>query len=163
MLELYIIRHGLAGKNLEDPALDDERQLKKKGKEKMADIAKCLKERKIHFDNVLTSPLPRSKQTADIINSYCGEVKDVQVTDLLKPGASFDNLIKFLNKFKKSKKIAIVGHEPFLSGFASYCISKDKTSLLNLKKGGVLMLEVNEVIEPGKCVLSLLMQPRHII
>ena len=42
MLELYIIRHGLAGKNIEDEPTDDERPLKKKGKEKMKDIAKGL-------------------------------------------------------------------------------------------------------------------------
>ena len=42
------------------------------------------------------------------------------------------------------KKVAIVGHEPFLSGFASYCLTKNKNSLLNLKKGGVLMLEIDE-------------------
>ena len=58
---------------------------------------------------------------------YCGDTKEVTVTDLLSPGASYNNLIKFLNKLKDSKKVAIVGHEPFLSGFASYCLSKNKT------------------------------------
>lgn len=163
MLELYIIRHGLAGKSLGDAELDDQRSLKKKGKEKMEDIAKGLKELKIHFDAVLTSPLPRAKETAEIVNAYCNEGKEVEVTDLLRPGASYDKLIKFLNQFKKSEKIAIVGHEPFLSSFASYCMTKNKTSLLNLKKGGVLMLEVNEVIKPGRCLVSWLMQPSHFV
>ena len=46
MLELYIIRHGLAGKSLEDETMDQERPLKKKGKEKMKEIAKGLQKRK---------------------------------------------------------------------------------------------------------------------
>ena len=69
MLELYIIRHGLAGKSLEDETMDDERPLKKKGKEKMKEIAKGLKELKIGFDVVLTSPLLRAKESAEIVNA----------------------------------------------------------------------------------------------
>lgn len=163
MLELYIIRHGLAGKSLEDEAMDEERPLKKKGKEKMKGIAKGLKELKISFDTVLTSPLLRAKESADILNEYCGESKEATVTDLLKPDSSYNDLIKLLNEYKDHKTVAIVGHEPFLSGFASYCLSKSKNPLMNLKKGGVLMLEIDQVIKPGKCTLSLLMEPKHII
>lgn len=163
MLELYMIRHGLADKKIEDEINDDERPLNKKGKEKMKDIAKGLKELKISFDIILTSPLLRSKESAEILNAYCSDTKEVTVTDLLVPGASYNNLIKFLNKFKDVKKVAIVGHEPFLSSFASYCLSKNKNSLMNLKKGGVLMLEIDEVIKPGQCILSWLMEPKQII
>jgi phosphohistidine phosphatase len=163
MLELYIIRHGLAGTSLDDEAMDQERPLTKKGKAKMKEIAKGLKEMKIGFDIVLTSPLLRAKESAEILNAYCGNSKKVSITDLLSPEASYNNLIKFLNKLKGSEKVAIVGHEPFLSGFASFCLSKNKSSLMNLKKGGVLMLEIDKVIKPGRCVLSWLMEPKHII
>ena len=163
MQELYMIRHGLAGKRIEDETSDDERPLNKKGKEKMKDIAKSLKEQKICFDVVLTSPLLRSKESAEIVNGHCSDTKEVTVTDLLIPGASYSNLIKFLNKLKNVEKVAIVGHEPFLSSFASYCLTKDKDSFINLKKGGILMLEIDEVIRPGRCVMSWLMEPNQII
>lgn len=162
MIELYIIRHGLAGTPLQDQTLDEERPLTRKGKEKMKEIAKGLKAQKISFDLVATSPLLRAKETAEIINAHCGKAKEVAVTDLLSPGGSYDSLIKFLNKLKKSKKVAIVGHEPFLSGFASYCLSKNKSSFMKLKKGGVLMLEIEDVIQPGGCILSWLIQPSQI-
>lgn len=164
MLELYIIRHGLAGQSLEDEKVDAKRSLKKKGKEQMKDIAKGLNEQEICFDMILTSPLSRAKESAEIVNTYCGNSKKVTVTDLLKPGASYNKLIKFLNEHKKPKKVALVGHEPFLSGFASYCLSKSKTSFIKLKKGGVLMLEIDKVIKPGHCMLSWSMNnPRSLI
>lgn len=163
MIELYIIRHGFAGKSLDDEKLDEKRPLKKKGKEMMKDIAKGLKELNVSFDAVLTSPLLRSKESAEIVNSYCCDTKESTVTNLLRPGASFNNLIKLLNTLKDSKKIALVGHEPFLSEFASYCLSKNKSSFMNLKKGGVLMLEIDKVIKPGRCTLAWLMEPKHII
>src|ERR1700722_8843966 len=98
MLELYIIRHSLAGRSLEDEAVDHERPLKKKGKEKMKDVAKGLQKLNIGFDVVVTSPLLRSKESAEIVNAHCSDTKEVTVTDLLCPGASYNNLIKFLNK-----------------------------------------------------------------
>lgn len=162
MLELCIIRHGLAGATQEDENMDQERPLKKKGKKKMKDIAKGLKDLKVSFDVVLTSPLLRAKESAEIVNEYCGMDKKVMITDLLKPNSSYQKLSKFLNELKESKTVAIVGHEPFLTGFASYCLSS-KSPFLNLKKGGVLMLEIDKEIKPGKCMLSWLMEPKHMI
>ena len=98
-----MIRHGLAGERLEDEKQDEERPLKKKGKEKIKEIAKGLRELKICFDVVLTSPLLRSKETAEIINDHCCDTKEVTVTDLLRPDASYNNLIKFLNKQKNEE------------------------------------------------------------
>lgn len=163
MLELYMIRHGYAGVSLEDEAMDEERPLKKKGKEQIKEVSKGLKALKTRFDVVLSSPLLRAKESAEILNAVCGKSQEVEITDLLRPGSSYNNLIKFLNAFKDFKKVAIVGHEPFLSGFASYCLSKNKSPFMSLKKGGVLMLEIDEVIKPGQCLLSWLMEPNHLI
>ena len=43
MLELYMIRHGFAGNSLEDETMDEERPLKKKGKEQIKEVSKGLK------------------------------------------------------------------------------------------------------------------------
>jgi phosphohistidine phosphatase len=163
MKELYMIRHALAGSSLENEVDDEARPLKKKGKDKMKAIAKGLKGQKISFDIILTSPLLRSQESAGILNEYCGSNKEATVTDLLKPGSSYNNLIKFLNKSKSAEKIAIVGHEPFLSGFASYCLSKSETSFINLNKSGVLRLEIEKIIKPGQCILSWLIDPKFLI
>jgi len=163
MLELFIIRHGLAGDPFEDIAMDNERPLTKKGKEKMKEIAKGMRKMKMHFDIVLTSPLLRARETAEIINAYCGKNEGPMETELLAPGASYKSLIKFLNTHKDADRIAIVGHEPFLSGFASYCLSNHENSFICLKKGGALMLEIEKALKPGNCTLAWLMEPKHII
>ena len=122
-----------------------------------------MKDRNVSFDEILTSPLLRAEETAEIINEYCGTNRGVTVTDLLKPEGDFNKLIKFINEFKNSTKIALVGHEPFLSTFASYCLAKNKRSFLNLKKGGALLLEIDKKLTPGKCLLSWLLEPSQIV
>ncbi len=163
MQELYIIRHGLAGKRLEDEVQDEARALTKKGRDRMKDTAMGLEELGVEFDLILSSPLPRAKETADIVNKYCGSSGDVTATGLLKPGSSYDGLIEYLNGLEGRDKVAIVGHEPFLSGFASYCLSKSKSSYIKLKKGGVLMLEVEGTLKPGQCRLAWLMEPWQLV
>jgi len=163
MLELYIIRHGLAGKSLEDESLDEERPLTKKGKDRMKDISKGLDELGICFDAIVSSPLARARESAEIVDKYCGTGGNIEYTDLLKPGASYDVLIDYLNRLEGKDKVAIVGHEPFLSGFASYCLSKSKSSFITLKKGGVLAMETGGPLKPGQCNLAWLMEPWQMI
>lgn len=163
MRELYIIRHGAAGKSVEDESKDQNRRLTKRGKEKVKSIAKNLHKREIAFDVVITSPLPRAKETAEIISAHCSTKSEPYPIDLLKPGASNQKLVSFLNQIRKAEKVAIVGHEPFLSDFVSFCLSKSDHSFITLKKGGVVMLEIDEIVKPGKCKLSWLSQPDHIV
>lgn len=89
-----MIRHGFAGSSLENKKMDDERPLKKKGKEQMKDVSKGLKALKIRFDVVFTSPLLRSLESAEIVNSFCGDSKKLEVTDLLSPARIF--ITKFI-------------------------------------------------------------------
>lgn len=160
MKALYIIRHGAAGKRLEDESLDEARPLTKKGKDRMKDIAKGLKDMGVSFDKLITSPLPRCAETADILMKCSAE--DPQATDLLKPGASSDDLIGYLNTLDGADAVAIVGHEPFLSEFASYCMSKSKTSFIVLKKGGIIAMDVDGMLKPGTCKLEWLMGPAQL-
>lgn len=163
MLKLYVIRHGIAGKSLDNELQDEARSLTKKGRDKIKEIAKGMKELAVEFDLVITSPLLRAKESAEIINDYCGSDHPLIVSDLLRPGSSYEELIKFLNSLKDNENIAIIGHEPFLSGFSSYCLSKSKNPFLTIKKGGALILEMEGAIKPGQCKLSWLMDSKQLI
>ncbi len=163
MKHLYVIRHGLAGKPLEDKKEDELRALTKKGKKEIKSISKALKDLDVEFDEVITSPLIRALETAEIVHDRCGISKKLLVSDLLKPDSSFEELVKYLNSLKKADTVAIVGHEPHLSAFASYCITHSKDSFIDLKKGGIILLEIEESIKPGKSKLMWLIEPRQLI
>ena len=162
MIELYVIRHGIADDAAEHDGKDGERQLTKRGREKIRGVAKYLQSLDIEFDTVISSPLVRAKETAEIIRGECSSLKRIVVTDLLNPDGSYDELIAYLNQ-QKSDHIAIVGHDPFLSGFVSYCLSRNNRPFVMMKKAGVALISYDGRIEPGRCELAWLMGPGQML
>src|SRR5437588_89206 len=84
-MDLYFLRHGEA--DWPDwEKTDDERPLTKRGKKEMHKVASFLKRVKARPDLIVTSPLPRASQTAEIAAEHlkveCREDK------LLAPGFS---------------------------------------------------------------------------
>ena len=73
IMNLYLMRHGIA-LTRDDPSVahDAERPLTGKGVKRMRKAAKGLRELAIRFDSILTSPLSRARQTADIVASILG-------------------------------------------------------------------------------------------
>ena len=69
-MDLFILRHGEAGKKLATGNRDFERSLTVTGQKEVADIAKSLKDLGIKFDFILTSPLKRAHQTAESYPRY---------------------------------------------------------------------------------------------
>src|SRR6266542_1166255 len=68
-MELYLLRHGEADWPDWNKS-DDERPLTKRGKKEMQEVAKFLGRLKVRPDLIVTSPLPRASQTAEIAADY---------------------------------------------------------------------------------------------
>ena len=72
---------------------------------------------------ILTSPLVRAVQTADILAEALSYIGPVVVTDELSPGFDPTALRRVLDTFPQVDELVIVGHEPDLSGVVSSLIS----------------------------------------
>jgi Phosphohistidine phosphatase SixA len=82
-MELYFLRHGEADWP-EWKKSDDERPLTKSGKKEMRDVAKFLDRLKVRPNLIVTSPLPRAAQTAEIAADYLKA--KLRKDELLAPG-----------------------------------------------------------------------------
>ena len=158
---VYLIRHGIAL----DRALseqDETRPLTDKGRKKTKQVAKAIKEKGIYFDQVLTSPLLRAKETAEIL-------KDKGLTENLEnfsPLAPNGDIQDWLNSWDKSsaETLALVGHQPDLGNWAELLISGKIEEKLVLKKAGIIGLNCPENQSPfGKSQLFLLTSPKWLI
>jgi phosphohistidine phosphatase len=151
MAEIYLIRHGLAASRGKAWPDDSKRPLTHKGKAKMREVAGGLKGLKVKLDLVLTSPLVRARQTADLVHKGLDVEAPVEETLTLAPGGPPAALIELLRK-KKAKRVALVGHEPDLGQLAAFLIGA--RAPLVFKKGGVCRIDFEKLppVPPGQLV-----------
>ncbi len=160
-MDLYILRHGIAAER--DPQKfsdDDQRPLTAEGKKKLRRIAATLKDLGYRFDLVLTSPLVRAKQTADIVAAALGIEGRVRETSHLAPPGDPRRLVAEINDLGEGR-VLLVGHEPYLSGFISVLLSGREGLEIDLKKGGFCHLSVGSLKYGACAVLECLLAPKH--
>ena len=136
-MDIYILRHGKAEERSQNITSDSKRRLTEVGKKELEYIGKAIKNLDIEFDLVVSSPLVRAKQTADIILKHVKiKKKSILVWDELKPEISVETTLKKLSRINSSSSILLIGHEPHLSNLISNIISNSDNVDISLKKGG---------------------------
>jgi phosphohistidine phosphatase len=156
--ELYLIRHGIAAERGPQYPDDTKRPLTTQGIARLRREADGLVQLDVQFDVVLTSPLVRAKQTADIISSALPGRPNVVTAEALSPGGSHASVIDELAKHVRRTRIALVGHEPDLGELAARLIGAKKP--IELKKGSVCRIDVQSLPPAGAGRLRWLLTPR---
>lgn len=136
---LYLVRHGIAEERGDEWPDDAKRPLTSKGLARLRGIARGLRELGVDVDVVLSSPLVRAKQTAEVLVDGLRPVPSLTVISALSPGISPAQLTEALHSYRKAKGIALVGHEPGIGELGAWLIGA-KTPL-SFKKGGVCQIE----------------------
>ncbi len=162
---IYIIRHGIAVDRAEG-INDEDRPLTPKGRQKTQAVAQQLKTLGLEFAEILTSPLARARQTAEILLQE-GLSDQVNVTNTLAPRGSFSDWLDWLKVYNRSEKetaIALVGHEPDLSQWAELLLWGEVRGVLLLKKAGIIGLTIPEDVDPiGNTILFWLTPPKFLV
>jgi phosphohistidine phosphatase len=152
--ELYIMRHGIAVVRGADYADDSKRPLTPEGKKKVKEIANGLKRLGVVVDWIVTSPLVRAVETAEIVAESLAPNVPMDFCDALPPGGSAEALITFLAKHPTRKRVLVTGHEPDLSSLAARLIGAGRHANLAFKKGGCCLVEFDQFPpkSPGELV-----------
>jgi phosphohistidine phosphatase len=139
---IYFLRHGEADwPDWKKP--DDERPLTEKGKKEMHQVGAFLANLSVKADVVLSSPLPRAWQTAEIAAHYV-DAKCVE-DKLLGPGFGRSELKKLVKK-RSYQSVVVVGHEPDFSK----TVCKLTGARVKLAKAGIALVEVDPDLSCGK-------------
>ncbi|MBW4645306.1 MAG: phosphohistidine phosphatase SixA [Goleter apudmare HA4340-LM2] len=164
-MELYLIRHGIA----EDKALnikDEERALTREGKEKTQKVAQRLFDLSLHFDVIVTSPLVRAKQTAEILIA-AGLSSQMEESSHLKPEGNIHNWVTDWlepRNYPQKTQLALVGHEPNLSEWAEILLWGETKASLVLKKAGMIGIKLPEIGSPlGRSQMFWLTPPKYLL
>jgi phosphohistidine phosphatase len=143
-MELYLVRHAIAGKRNQTRWPDDsQRPLTSEGIARFRPAARGLSRIVPTVERVLSSPWPRAWQTAEILN----EESDWPLPDPcpeLSGDRSSAEAVALLADIGTGS-LAFVGHEPHLSSVASQLLTGDSALVgMELKKGGVASLELGD-------------------
>jgi phosphohistidine phosphatase len=162
-MKLYLLRHGDAGEAGDPRYKDNERPLTPKGIQRTKQLAHVLREMEITIDAVLTSPLTRAKETAEIVVHGLKLAGEARISEHLVPSGSMEELVHQVNTIRPMpKSVMLVGHEPYMSGFVSLLCTGGPGLPIVFKKGALCRLDL-QVLSCGKCAaLDWLLQPRVI-
>ena len=155
---LYLIRHGLAAERGENYPDDTKRPLTSDGMQKLRKEAKALLALDINFDVILTSPLVRTRQTAEIIAAAFKSPPPIVNLPALAPGGSHSAIVEELAKQQRRHRLALVGHEPGIGEFAGRLIGLRRP--LEFKKGAICRIDVTALPPTGPGRLRWLLTPR---
>jgi phosphohistidine phosphatase len=115
--------------------------------------------RAIEPPNILaTSPYIRAAQTAKIVADTL-TISEIEVVEALTPEHHPRDLLTWLLRQDSSSTVGVVGHEPHLGILVTWLISSRAECNVELKKGGVCLLDLGNNPEPGKAVLRWLLTP----
>lgn len=140
-MKLIIVRHAQAVERSAE-IREEERYLTPEGRAFFRKTAETMKDKGIEPDLILTSPLVRAVQTADILAEAISYDGRLIVADELSPGFGVDGLRQLLETFRDAKEIVIVGHEPDLGDVTASLLSLPRG--LSFKKGAAVKLKINE-------------------
>jgi phosphohistidine phosphatase len=150
-VEILIVRHAIAEERRAG-LLDEQRQLTDRGRERFALVVAGLRQLGLEVDRLLHSPWKRAVQTAQLLEPILNGAK--MSTDLLAspPGPELLEQIE-------GERVALVGHEPWMSELLEILIAGDGVSVaVAFKKGGVAWLRGSP--RPGGAELQALIPPK---
>ena len=156
--QLFLIRHGIAEERGDAWPDDAKRPLSEDGIERFQKSARGLARLDVWIDVVLTSPLVRARQTADIVASVFDPRPSIITIESLAPGGSYASLVADLEKHGRKTRIALVGHEPGIGELGARLIGSRHS--FEFKKGAVCRIDVDEIPPVGPGDLRWFLTPK---
>lgn len=158
-MEVLLLRHAIAEDRGVKYPDDFDRPLTGDGREKMTAEAKSLAKLWLP-DAILSSPLVRARQTAEILARACG-IDGIALDESLAED-DFDAVLAAIGSMKV-RRVAAVGHEPWMGMTLSYALTGDALAVRStFKKGAAALIGFDGEPKAGEGWLEWLMQPAQL-
>jgi phosphohistidine phosphatase len=139
-MELYLLRHGIAEDAMPGKR-DSDRDLTAEGRRKLRDLLKVVKAAGVLPTAILSSPLNRAKETAEIAAKALGFEGTVLQSNALVPNAHPMELWEEVRMHRGEEQLLLVGHEPLFSAAASTLLNANGMRI-DFKKGAMMRIDL---------------------
>jgi phosphohistidine phosphatase len=145
---LFIVRHAIAEDVAPDGA-DGSRRLTRRGRRRFARLVRRLARGGMAVDVIATSPLVRTRETAEILADGLLQRPRVEIVEPLAPGADWQRLVEW-TVARGGASVAWVGHAPCVGRLVAASIG-DGTAAVRMEKGAVASIALPDGLgHPGE-------------
>lgn len=149
-MQLYLLRHAEAELLASS---DRARQLTKKGGQQAAKVGKFCAKHGLAPAVILSSPVVRARQTADLV---APSVPEAELIEAPWAACGMDpwQAMEELGAYAKFPAVMLVGHQPDLGGLAAALLGMTQVQSLHVRKALLLGLDVSRGLSTGAGVLQ---------
>jgi len=142
-VEIYLLRHGAA----EDRAVtgrDGDRRLTEEGRDRLRRVLERGHEAGVQPSLILSSPLKRAVETAEIAARELGYEGRILRVDALTPESSPLAVWEEIRRHRDEPAILLAGHEPLFSATVAWMLGSTR-SMIEFRKGALVRIDVERV------------------
>jgi phosphohistidine phosphatase len=156
-VRIYILRHGIA-EDAPAGGSDAARALTQEGKQKLRKVLECARQAGVGPSLILSSPLKRAVQTAEIAVEVLRVKREIVQTAALAPSGS---PLRAWNEIRAqdADELLIAGHEPLLGKFVAFLL-RCPALRVQLKKGAVVCVDIETAGPEPHGVLRWMLTPK---
>lgn len=143
-MELYLLRHVDADTVAET---DDARPISEKGEGQGEKVARFCESHGLARMRVLSSPVLRARQTAEIVVAHLG--LELEVAPWLSCGMRPAEAMQHLQEYAGETAVMIVGHEPDFSTLAAFLLGMASGEQIEIRKASLTGMTVTSLEKGG--------------
>lgn len=164
-MRILIVRHSIAEDRdvfASTGQADELRPLTQKGQEKARKAAVGIKKVVPILNRIISSPLVRAQQTAEILAQQY-HLENIDSLEALSPAEDYKTVLSYLKTSSYHlETIALVGHEPDLGYLVTWLLTGQQGDWMPLKKNAACLLELNTHFEAEEGQLLWYLPPKQL-
>lgn len=157
-MEVYLLRHGIA-EDRSATGRDFDRRLTDEGKEKLRKVLKRAAKDGVEISLILSSPLVRAMETAQIAADELKYNSEIVRTDGLTPDSSPQDVWKEIRAHRDEPAVLLAGHEPLFSATVAYLLGSSR-AMVEFRKGALVRIDFASVGAEPRGVLQWMLTPK---
>lgn len=157
-MQLYLLRHGIA----EESSIsqnDADRALTPEGRRRLRQTLDAAAEAGVAPVLILTSPLTRAIETAEIVRDVFKYKGELLRTKALSPASKVEQVWEEVRVHRDVPSLLLVGHNPLFSELAAYLLGSHEVRI-DFKKGALLRVDLETFPAHPKGILRWYLTPR---
>ena len=139
-MRLYLLRHGIA-EDVRPGLTDEQRQLTPEGAKKLREAMKLARDAGVRPTMILTSPLLRAVQTAEIAASELNYKGDLVYTESLTPDSRLEDVWQEIRTHSEQEELLLSSHNPLCSMLAPFLLGAPELNV-DYKKGAMMRIDL---------------------